>query len=165
MSNVFTPFLILTASINYFPRFYSVKQALPEPPALISAAWFKIGDHVQTITDTTPGVDSRQSVAFYGVVEEVIADAGWIYFIKSVHESRIHMLVTEARVLSTSKSLSDDCVIETRAFHVQLMFAAQKEKTSALKRKTVQETSVIPIRKLSLHTIYHHSSLLWVFLH
>ena len=165
MSNVFTPFLILTASINYFPRFYSVKQALPAPPALITAALFKIGDHVQTIPDTTPGVDSRQSVAFYGVVEEVIADAGWIYFIKSVHESRIHMHVPEARVLSTSKSLSDDCMIETRAFPVQLMLAAQKEKTSALKRKTVQETSVIPIRKLSLHTIHHHSSLLWVFLH
>ena len=76
MSNVFTPFLILTPSINYFPRFYSVKQALPAPPALITAALFKIGDHVQTIPDTTPGVDSRQSVAFYGVVEEVIADAG-----------------------------------------------------------------------------------------
>ena len=133
---MFTPFLILTASINYFPRFYSVKQALPAPPALITAALFKIGDHVQTIPDTTPGVDSRQSVAFYGVVEEVIADAGWIYFIKSVHESRIHMHVPEARVLSTSKSLSDDFVIETREFPVQLMLAAQKEKTSALKRKT-----------------------------
>ena len=48
------------------------------------------------------------------------------------------MHVPEARVLSTSKSLSDDCMIETRAFPVQLMLAAQKEKTSALKRKTVQ---------------------------
>ena len=59
---------------------------------------------MQTIPDTTPGVDSRQSVLFYGVVEEVIVDAGWMYFIKSVHESRIHMLVPEARVLSTSRS-------------------------------------------------------------
>ena len=96
---------------------------------------FKIGDHVQTIPDTTPGVDPRQSVAFCGVVEEVIAVAGWIYFIKSVHESRIHILVPEARVFSTSKSLSDDCMREKRAFPVQQMQAAQREKTSALKRK------------------------------
>ena len=121
---MFTPFLILIAFINCFPRFYSVKQALPVPPGLITAPLFKIGDNVQTIPDTTPGVDPRQSVAFYGVVEEVIADAGWIYFVKSVHESRIHMHVPEARVLSTSKSLSDGCMIETRAFPVQLMLAA-----------------------------------------
>ena len=104
MSNIFTPFLILSASINYFPRFYSVKQAFPAPPALITAALFKIGDNVQTIPDTTPGVDSRLSVSLYGVVEEVIADAGWMYFIISVRESLIHMLVPEARFLSTSRS-------------------------------------------------------------
>ena len=68
VSNKITPFLILTTSINYFPRFDSVKQAFPAPPALISAALFKIGDNVQTIPDTTPAVDSRQSVSFYGVV-------------------------------------------------------------------------------------------------
>ena len=96
---------------------------------------FKIGDHVQTIPDTTPGVESRQSVAFYGVVEEAIADAGWIYFIKSVHESRIHMWVPEARVFPTSKSLSDGCMIENRAFPVQELLAAQKKKTLALKRE------------------------------
>ena len=130
-----TPFKILIAFINCFPRFYLAKQALPAPPALITAALFKIGNNVHTIPDTTPGVDSRHSVSFYDVVEEVIADAGWIYFIKSVHESRIHMLVPEARVLSTSKSLSDGLLIETRSFPVELMLAAQKEKTSALKRK------------------------------
>ena len=91
---------------------------------------------MQTIPDTTSAVGSRQSVSFYDVVEEVIADAGWMYFIKSVHESRIHMLVPEARVLSTSRSLSDGCMMETRLFPVQQLLAAQKEKTTALKRKT-----------------------------
>ena len=59
-----------------------------------------------------------------------------MYFIKSVHESRIHMLVPEARVLSTSRSLSDGCMMGTRLFPVQQLLAAQKEKTTALKRKT-----------------------------
>ena len=110
---------------------------------------FKIGDNVQTIPDTTPGVDSRQSVAFYGVVEEVIVDAGWIYFMKSVHESRIHMHVPEARVLSTSKSLSDDCMIETRAFPVQQMLAAQKEKNTAVQRKIF--VNYLYIRYITTH--------------
>ena len=91
---------------------------------------------METIPDTTLGVDFRQSVAFYGFFEEVIADAGWMYFIKSVHEDRVHMLVPEARVLWTSRSLSDDCIMETRLFPIQQLLAAQKEKTIALKRKT-----------------------------
>ena len=101
--NMFTSFYILIAFINYFPRFYSVKQVLESPPALITAALFKIGDHVQTIPDTTPSVYSRQSVAFYGVIEDVIADVGWIYFIKFFHKYRISMLVPEARVFSTPR--------------------------------------------------------------
>ena len=50
--------------------------ALPPPIELFEAARFKVGDRVQTLPDTTPGIDPRQSVAIYGTVVEVEAEFG-----------------------------------------------------------------------------------------
>ena len=58
------------------------------------------------------------------------------FILLNLSTSRIHMLVPEARVVSTSKSLSDNCMMETSLLPVQQLLAAQKEKTAALKRKT-----------------------------
>ena len=55
----------------------SAKQALPPPPLFLQPAVFEIGQEVQTLPDTTPGVHPSQSVALYGTVIECKFDGGW----------------------------------------------------------------------------------------
>ena len=93
--------------------------ALPPPIELFETARFKVGDRVQTLPDTTPGIDPRQSVAIYGTVVEVEADIGWKYLFKSMHSERNKVSVPENRVLAISKLLYDNTMLETRAFPVQ----------------------------------------------
>ena len=104
---------------NYFPRFRAANQALSAMPALIAAALYKIGDRVKAIPDTAPGVHPMHSVAFYGIVAEVKqTETCWIYELLSGDIARLHLWVPEARVRPMPISLSDDAVIETRAFPV-----------------------------------------------
>ena len=58
---------------------------MPPPVELFSSAVFKVGDLVQSIPDTAPGVHPRHSVAITGHILELKSDGGWFYNISSMH--------------------------------------------------------------------------------
>ena len=115
---------------NYFPRFRAANQALSATPVLIAAVLYKIGDRVKAIPDTAPDVHPMHSVAFYGIVAEVKqTETCWMYKVLSDQHARSHLTVPEARVRPMPISLSDDAVIETRAFLFQERHAVEKKKS------------------------------------
>ena len=61
----------------------SAKQALPPPPLFLQPAAFEVGQEVQTLPDTTPGVHPNQSIAVYGTVIECEFDGVWKYHVKA----------------------------------------------------------------------------------
>ena len=61
--------IILSYSSNYF--IFTAAAALPPPLELFSPALFALGDLVQSIPDTTPGVHPSHSVAIVGSVTEL----------------------------------------------------------------------------------------------
>jgi hypothetical protein len=115
---------------NYLPCFRAANQALSATPILTAVALYKIGDHVKAHLDTAPGVHPMHSVAFYGIVVEVEeTETCWMYKLLSDQHARSHLTVPEARVRPMSISLSNDAMIETRAFPFLEKLAAEKPKT------------------------------------
>jgi len=111
---------------------------------------------VMAIPDTARSVHPKHSVAFYGIVTEVEkAETCWMYKLISDQIARSHLTVPEARVRPMPISLSDNAVIETRAFPAQKRLAAEKKKTDSHKRKaqslkestTILETENVKLRK------------------
>ena len=64
----------------------SAKQALPPPPLFLLPAVFEVGQEVQTLPDTTPGVHPSQSVAVFGTVIECEFDGVWKYHVKASYD-------------------------------------------------------------------------------
>ena len=59
------------------------------PVELFSPALFTpIGDLVQSIPDTTPGMHPTHIVAIVGPIIELKSDSGWFYIISSIHHSQ-----------------------------------------------------------------------------
>ena len=128
---------------NYFPRFRAANQALSATPVLIAAALYKIGDRVKAIPDTAPGVHPMHSVAFYGIVVEVEkTETCRMYKLLSDQHARSHLTVPEARVRPMSRSISDDAMIETRAFSFQERLAAEKQITVGHNIAVIEQTVI-----------------------
>jgi hypothetical protein len=76
-------------------------------------------------------------VAFYGIVAEVEkTETCWMYKLISDQITRSHLTVPEARVRPMPISLSDDAMIETRAFTLLERFVAEKQKSAGHMRQT-----------------------------
>ena len=75
MSSIFN-FNFIYLSTHYI---FTAAAALPPPLELFAPAVFEVGDLVQSIPDTTPGVHPRHSVAIVGAVTELKLDGGWMY--------------------------------------------------------------------------------------
>jgi len=128
---------------NYFPRFRAANQALSATPVLIAAALYKIGDRVKAIPDTAPGVHPMHSVAFYGKVVEVKqTETCWIYKLLSGDIARLHLWVPEARVRPMPISVSDNAVIEARAFPFLERLAAEKQKAVGHNIVVIEQTVI-----------------------
>jgi hypothetical protein len=116
---------------NYFARFRAANQALSATPVLIAAALYKIGDRVKAIPDTAPVFHPMHSVAFYGIVADVEkTETCWMYKLLSDQHARSHLTVPEARVRPMPISLSDNAVIEMRAFPLLERLAAEEKSLS-----------------------------------
>ena len=105
---------------------------------------FEVGDLVQSIPDTTPGVHPRHSVAIVGAVTELKLDGGWIYNISSMHHSQNTLWVPEHRVRPVSKSIFDDCYIEPRA-GIQGQLRDERGRAKKWKRRFAEVNSEFPV--------------------
>ena len=94
MSSIFN-FNFIYLSTHYI---FTAAAALPPPLELFAPAVFEVGDLVQSIPDTTPGVHPRHSVAIVGAVTDLKLEGGWIYNISSMHHSQNTLWVPEHRV-------------------------------------------------------------------
>jgi hypothetical protein len=108
--------------------------ALPAPQELFVEALFAIGAHVTTTPDTTPGVDPVQSVAICGVVIESEPSVdGWSYRVRADDSRRNIIWVPEARVRAVSKAVSENPMLETRAFPLQQQLKSEQHKSATLR--------------------------------
>ena len=71
-----------------------------------------VGDLVQTIPDTAPGIYPCRSVAITGHIKELKSDDVWFYNISYIHHSKNTLWIPEHRVRPISKSIFDDCYVE-----------------------------------------------------
>ena len=60
---------------------------MPPPVELFSSAVFEVGDLVQSIPDTAPGVHPRHSLAITGHIIELKSDGDWF----TTYSPRIHL--------------------------------------------------------------------------
>jgi len=131
---------------NYFPRFRAANQALSATPVLIAAALYKIGDRVKAIPDTAPGVHPMHSLAFYGIVAEVEkTETCRMYKLLSDQHARSHLTVPAARVRPMPISVSDDAVIEMRAFPFQDRLADLKKKSFGHNIVVIEQVAIRPM--------------------
>ena len=137
VSSLHVYFSLHMKETNYLPCERAANQALSTTAVLIAAALYKIGDRVKAIPDTARSVHPKHSVAFYGIVAEVEkTETCWMYKLISDQITRSHLTVPEARVRPMPISLSDDAMIETRAFTLLERFVAEKQKSAGHMRQT-----------------------------
>ena len=108
---------------------------------------FEIGDFVQTIADTTPGIYSLYSVSIYGHIAKLEAsmpENSWRYRVKSIHEKRNHPWIPEARIRLASSTLNDNCILpDTRG--VKRRLSEEHARNKKLKETYAELKSDLPV--------------------
>ena len=105
---------------------------------------FKVGDLVQSIPDTAPGVHPRHSVSVVGTIAELKIEGVWLYHIKALNDERNHIWFPEHRVRPISKSIYDDCYIAPRA-GLTGKLTDERDRTKKWKRRFAEVNSEVPV--------------------
>ena len=108
---------------------------------------FKVGDFVQTIADTTPGIHRLDSVSIYGHIAELevsLPEKSWRYRVESIHEKRNNPWVPEARIRLASSTLNDNCILpDTRG--VKRRLEEERARNQKLKENYAELKSDLPV--------------------
>ena len=87
--SLFHPVTALILQPKYVFKAFFFKSAELAPTAIEETnPLFKIGDFVQTIADTMPGIDNRDSVSICGHIVDLqasLSENSWRYYVKSIH--------------------------------------------------------------------------------
>jgi hypothetical protein len=133
----------------FFKACFLKKKSGEQAPVAIEETnpLFKIGDFVQTIADTTPGIDSRDSVSIYGCIAELefsLPENSWRYRVQSIHDDRNRRWTPEARIRLVSVSVNDNCILsDTRGLKRRL--SEERARNNTLKENYAELKSDLPV--------------------
>ena len=125
------------------------KKSVEQAPVAIEETnpLFKIGDFVQTIADTTPGIHSLDSVSIYGRIAELefsLPEKSWRYRVQSIHDDRNRRWTPEARIRLVSVSVNDNCILsDTRGLKRRL--SEERARNNTLKENYAELKSDLPV--------------------
>ena len=83
-----------------------------------SFPFFEVGDLVESVPDTRPGIHPSLSVHIFGRLEEIrdpVGDGGFRYRISSIHHKQNMVWVEEYQIQRVSSSVFGKCYMEPRA--------------------------------------------------
>jgi hypothetical protein len=129
--------------------FFLKKKSVEQAPVAIEETnpLFKIGDFVQKIADTTPGIHSLDSVSIYGRIAELefsLPEKSWIYRVQSIHDDRNRRWTPEARIRLVSVSVNDNCILsDTRGLKRRL--SEERARNNTLKENYAELKSDLPV--------------------
>ena len=92
---------------------------------------FQLNALVESIPDTTRGIDPEHSVALYGNIAAMKDEDGWWYRIKCMHTGRNGSWIPECRIKAKSKALYENAMLETRAFNGKERYEVMRNKSIA----------------------------------
>ena len=132
----------------FFKACFSKKKVEQAPTAIEETnPFFKIGDFVQTIADTTPGIHRLDSVSIYGHIAELevsLPEKSWRYRVESIHEKRNNPWIPKARISWASSTLNANCILpDTRG--VKRRLEEEHARNQKLKENYAELKSDLPV--------------------
>jgi chromosome segregation ATPase len=147
---LFHPLIVFMLEPKYFFKaFFFKKKTTEQAPTAIEETnpLFKIGDFVQTIADTTPGIDSRDSVSICGHIVDLqasLSENSWKYYVKSIHDERNRRRTPEARIRLVSVTLNDNCILPDTC-GVKRRLEEERARNQKLKENYAELKSDLPV--------------------
>ena len=122
------------------------------PSETLFQPMFQLNDLVESIPDTTRGVDPEHSIAVFGNIVAIKNEDGVWYRIKCIHSKRSGAWIPENRIKVQSKSLFQNAVQQTRTYNgkkrhdvISNKMIGQNDKSVSTKRRLEDVSSQLKV--------------------